>query len=113
MLEPRYNLSTRLLGTAFIWDHNFYDYSDLPDELGIKVISTPGHTPGSISLQIDGHLLTGDTLFCGGIGNTAFPGGDYITEVQSIKKLLELSPHLSVHPGHGGSTTIGDEKNTI
>ena len=111
--EPDFNLSTYLLGTPFVWKQPVNYYCDLPKELGINVISTAGHTAGSVCLEVKDHLFSGDTLFCGGIGNTAFPGGDYATEVRSIQRLLQLFPQMRVHPGHGCSTTIEDEKNTI
>lgn len=111
--NPLYNLSSRLIGRTFKLEESVYDYDNLPKDLGIKVIHTPGHTPGSVCLLVDQHLFSGDTLFCGGIGNTSFPGGNYATEVHSIRKLLTLSHDVKVYPGHGSSTTIGQEQNTI
>ncbi len=78
-----------------------------------KVIHTPGHTPGGISLHTDGAVFVGDTLFAGSIGRTDFPGGDYGTLISSIqKKLFILSEDTVVYPGHMGNTTIGQEKRT-
>ena len=111
--DPNFNLSTRLIGTRFVWDHVFFDYDELPKDLGIDVIHTPGHTPGSVCLAVGEHLFSGDTLFCDGIGNTIFPGGDYDMEIQSIQDLFELPLKTAVYPGHGPSTTIEAEKNTI
>ncbi|MDD5746754.1 MAG: MBL fold metallo-hydrolase [Candidatus Omnitrophica bacterium] len=72
---------------------------------------TPGHTAGGICLLIDGIVLSGDTLFCGGIGRTDLPGGSYKALIDSIKKhLLVLDDAVKVFPGHGMPTTIGDEK---
>ncbi len=85
-------------------------------ELGgihMDVIHTPGHTPGSISLGLEGIIFTGDTLFCGGIGRTDFPYGDGGLIIKSIKeKLLVFSDDTVIYPGHGGESTIGEEKRT-
>lgn len=111
--DPVYNLSTVLTGQKNVFDNKVFDYKKLPKELGIEVIHTPGHTPGSVCLMIHGHLFSGDTLFCGGIGNTIFPGGDYQTEVSSVRNLLTLPKDTLVHSGHGCLTTIANEQNTI
>ncbi|MCU0560482.1 MAG: MBL fold metallo-hydrolase [Desulfobacterales bacterium] len=80
-------------------------------ELTFRVIHTPGHTPGGVSLLVDGHLFVGDTLFAGSVGRTDFPGGDFETLKASIqKKLFVLGDALCVHTGHGPDTTIGAEK---
>jgi len=79
--------------------------------LRIKVLETPGHTPGGISLDINGVLFTGDTLFAGSIGRTDFPGGSYSQLIDSImRKLLVYPDDTQVFPGHGPSTSIGDER---
>lgn len=88
-----------------------------------RVLHTPGHTPGSISLVVEnvgapdpGHaaaqrLIAGDTLFQGSIGRTDLPGGSYPQIIRSIhEKLLILPDELLVIPGHGDATTIGDER---
>ena len=93
-----------------------------------RVLHTPGHTPGSISLFIeapqgsaapgasnaDAHeptLISGDTLFEGSIGRTDLWGGSYPQIIESIKeKLLVLPESTVVYPGHGGTTTIGAER---
>ena len=77
------------------------------------VLHTPGHTQGSISLWIpaENKLLAGDTLFRDSIGRTDLPGGDERQILRSIRdKLLTLPEDAVVVPGHGGSTTIGREK---
>mgnify|MGYP003936628003 FL=1 len=78
----------------------------------LRVVHTPGHTPGSISLVGDGVVFCGDTLFAGGgVGRTDFPGGSYDTLVRSIEvKLFRLPDDTVVYPGHGSSTTIGRER---
>lgn len=80
-------------------------------DLRLKIIHTPGHSPGGISIYLPGHLFTGDALFEGSIGRTDLPGGDYNLLVSSIKKkLLYLSGETIVHPGHGPETTISEER---
>jgi hydroxyacylglutathione hydrolase len=80
--------------------------------LEIKVISTPGHTPGSVSFLIENNLISGDTIFEASIGRTDFPGGSYPQIVNSIKnKIYALPDETIIHPGHGQSTTVEFEKN--
>ena len=77
----------------------------------VKVIHTPGHSPGSISLAGQGFVLTGDALFNQSIGRTDLPGGDLDTLLRSItKRLFTLDDDTIVYPGHGQETSIGDEK---
>jgi glyoxylase-like metal-dependent hydrolase (beta-lactamase superfamily II) len=77
----------------------------------VKVIHTPGHSPGSISLVGQGFVLTGDALFNQSIGRTDLPGGDFNTLVRSItERLFSLDDDTIVYPGHGPETSIGDEK---
>jgi hydroxyacylglutathione hydrolase len=81
--------------------------------LPAEVIHTPGHTPGSICLLFpEQHLLiAGDTLFAGSIGRTDLPGGDGRQILRSLRdRLLVLPDTTRVLPGHGGDTTIGEEK---
>lgn len=67
----------------------------------LRVIHTPGHTPGSICLYGDGHLFTGDTLFVGAVGRTDLPGGSARQLLASIReKLYTLPPETRVWPGH-------------
>ncbi|MEZ4553711.1 MAG: MBL fold metallo-hydrolase [Dehalococcoidia bacterium] len=76
----------------------------------IRVIHTPGHTPGSICLLVGKALLTGDTLFPGGPGHSRTPEA-LQQEIDSItSKLFELPDDTLVLPGHGGGTTIGASK---
>ncbi len=78
-----------------------------------RVIATPGHTGGGgcYYFQEAGILVSGDTLFAGSVGRTDFPTGSMGTLVRSIKeKLFVLPEDTRVYPGHGESTTIGDEK---
>ncbi len=79
--------------------------------LEIRVLETPGHTPGSVTLDIAGRLFTGDTLFAGSIGRTDLPGGSYKQIIASIKnKILVYSDDTVVYPGHGPETTVATER---
>jgi len=79
----------------------------------LKVIHTPGHSPGGICLQAGDVLFAGDTLFAGSIGRTDFPGGDHQTLLSSIReKLFSMDDDVRVYCGHGPETTIGVEKRT-
>ena len=81
-------------------------------ELRFRVLHTPGHTPGGISLLGEGVVFTGDTLFQFSIGRADFPGASYEEEVNSIRtRLLTLPDETTVYPGHGPDTTIGVERN--
>lgn len=76
-----------------------------------KIIHTPGHTPGGICILVGDTLFSGDTLFQESIGRTDLPGGNYGKLIQSIQQnLFKLEEHITVYPGHGGSTSIGHEK---
>ena len=76
----------------------------------LRVMHTPGHSLGSISLVGDSLVFTGDTLFAGGIGRTDFQGGSERDMRFSLEKLMRLPDEFVVYPGHGGFSTIGDEK---
>jgi len=77
----------------------------------LKVIHTPGHTPGSICLLVQKYLISGDTLFEQSIGRTDFPGGSHSAIIASIlDKLFILPDDTIVYPGHGPRTSIGLEK---
>ncbi len=82
--------------------------------LAAEVLHTPGHTPGSLCFHLAGDeplLLSGDTLFAGGIGRTDLWGGDFEQEIASIRsRLLALDDKTRVIPGHGPETTIGRER---
>ncbi len=79
----------------------------------LKVIHTPGHTPGGICLVGEGVVMSGDSLFAGSIGRTDLPGGSMTDLIQNLKaKILPLNPAYKVYPGHGGATTIGYEAQT-
>jgi len=84
-------------------------------EIKLQVLHTPGHSPGSMVLFVDGYAFTGDTLFVEAVGRTDLPGGSWETMFASIqKKLLTLPDETVVFPGHNYgrsvSSTIGYEK---
>ena len=78
----------------------------------LRVIYTPGHTEGGISVYIksEGIIFTGDSLFKDSIGRTDLPGGSFEKLADSIKKILSLGDGVVVLSGHGPKTTVGEEK---
>ncbi len=83
-----------------------------PGGLSYRVLSTPGHSPGSVCFFFPepGVLFTGDTLFAGSVGRTDLPGGDSRALQASLRSLLCLGDATQVYPGHGPSTTVQQEK---
>ena len=86
-------------------------------DCAVTVHHTPGHSPGQVCLQIGegglaaDRLFVGDTLFAGSIGRTDLPGGDHETLLRSVRDvLLPLGDQCTVYPGHGPTTTIGEER---
>ena len=115
----------RRITSAPVWIHpldasglNFQPQGNLSDgqeiTLGrftLRVIHTPGHSPGGVSFHAPGVLFTGDTLFAGSVGRTDFPGGDHNLLVRGVvQRLFPLGDALRVYPGHGPRTTIGRER---
>jgi glyoxylase-like metal-dependent hydrolase (beta-lactamase superfamily II) len=91
------------------------DLIQIGDGIKLRVIHTPGHTPGSICLYSDGHIFTGDTLFVGAVGRTDLPGGSSKQLLASIQeKIYNLPGSTIVWPGHDygpyPSSTIEQEK---
>jgi hydroxyacylglutathione hydrolase len=79
----------------------------------LKVLHTPGHTPGGISLVLEDHpyVYVGDLLFAGSIGRTDFPGGSYDALITAVRtKIFPLGDNYSVYPGHGPVTTVAQER---
>jgi glyoxylase-like metal-dependent hydrolase (beta-lactamase superfamily II) len=76
----------------------------------LKVMHTPGHSRGGISLLGEKEVFTGDTLFASSIGRTDFPESSELDMRSSLRKLANLPNHFVVYPGHGPTTTIGEEK---
>ena len=81
-----------------------------PAGISFQVLSTPGHTPGSVCLIAEDFLFSGDTLFAGSCGRTDLPGGSTRAIRESLRRLAALPQDYSVHPGHGESTTLAWEK---
>ena len=76
----------------------------------LRVLHTPGHSRGSVSLIGSDAVFTGDTLFAGSIGRFDLPGAS-LEEIQSsLKRLMTLPDHMKVYPGHGPTSTISEEK---
>lgn len=99
-------------GLGFSADSHLSDGQEIP--LGnymIKVIHTPGHSPGGVCLYAPGVIFTGDTLFAGSVGRTDFPGGSHEQLIINVKeKLFNLGDDIHVYPGHGPHSTIGRER---
>lgn len=72
----------------------------------LKVLHTPGHTPGSICLLVEDLLFSGDTLFQGSVGRTDIPGGDYNLLQETLEFLKQLPPEITILPGHGDLSTL-------
>ncbi len=99
---------------GFIWLLNLTGFlkmvrSCCSEGLAIKIIHTPGHTPGSVCLSTGNLLFTGDTLFAGSIGRTDLPGGDFKTIQSSLDRLRSFPPETVILPGHGDSSTLKRE----
>jgi hydroxyacylglutathione hydrolase len=109
---PVYIHALDIPGLGFHPDGELSEGRDL--KLGlftIKVLHTPGHTPGGVCFLAPGALFTGDTLFAGSIGRTDFPGGNHGRLIESVRsKIFSLDDDLRVYPGHGPASTIGFEK---
>lgn len=79
-------------------------------KIKLKVLHTPGHSRGGVSLLGDGVVFTGDTLFAGSIGRYDLSGASFEELMHSLKRLAALPDHVKVYPGHGPTSTVGEEK---
>lgn len=78
-------------------------------ELEVRVLHTPGHSPGSVCFEIAGELFSGDTLGVGGPGRADLPGGDPAALAASLRRLANrFDPETVLHPGHGEATRVGE-----
>ncbi len=115
MLESSANNLSSMFGRP-IQKFNIEKYLSDEEEIKfegekLKIIHTPGHTPGGICIKADNFLLSGDTLFENSIGRTDFPYGDEELLLKSIReKLFTLDDDIIVYPGHNNQTIIGKEK---
>lgn len=105
-----------------VWDRTYADRDPdgplaegdllVADGVELRVIHTPGHTPGSVSFHHTAShaLFDGDTLFPGGPGSTSDELGDFEVIIASIRtRILTMPPETTVNPGHGDPTTVGAE----
>lgn len=79
-------------------------------DLTFIVMSTPGHTPGSVCYLCEDHLFSGDTLFALSCGRTDLPGGDNRAMRLSLRRLAVLDRPVTIYPGHGQITTLRQER---
>ncbi len=94
-------------------DHEVQDGDTVQlGETTLRLLSTPGHTPGQGCWHDDADIIVGDTLFSGSIGRTDFPLSDPQVMVESLRRLTDLPGHLRVHSGHGPVTTLAIELQT-
>ena len=80
--------------------------------MDIKVLRTPGHTPGSVCLLVGDAMFSGDTLFAGSMGRCDFPGSNIFDMRKSLKKLYNLAGDYRVFPGHAAASTLEYERKT-
>ncbi|MCM8758664.1 MAG: MBL fold metallo-hydrolase [Candidatus Omnitrophica bacterium] len=85
---------------------------ELTEKISLKVIHTPGHTPGSVCFKLKNYLFSGDLLFRNGVGRTDLPGGNEHLLIKSLKKICQFQQEMIILPGHGPETTLGYELKT-
>lgn len=107
--EKNYSLQKKVIVQSKV---RYYEPSLILGPFEIIVHETPGHSPGSVCLEIEGHLFSGDTLFKGSVGRTDLYRSNQNQLKQSLKQIKQLSPDLKVHPGHESSTTLEIELKT-
>ncbi|MBU1110865.1 MBL fold metallo-hydrolase [Patescibacteria group bacterium] len=101
---------------APIVDQHLEDEQIIPlDKEKLKVIYTPGHTPGSVCFYNEKEkiLFSGDLVFQNGIGRTDFSYSNNDTMKNSLQKILGLPPETVIYPGHGETTTVGEERTAL
>lgn len=107
------SMPTMLTAGKLLYTHT-YDEGDVLELAGLslRVLHTPGHTPGSVCLLCQDVLFSGDTLSAGSCGRTDLPGGDWATIQNSLRRLAAIDGDLTVCPGHGEASTLSREKAT-
>jgi hydroxyacylglutathione hydrolase len=79
--------------------------------ISFETVAVPGHSPDHVAFHADGALFSGDLVMQGSVGRVDFPGGNWETLLDSVRKLLDrFPPDTVVYPGHGAPTTLGDER---
>ena len=91
-------------------DRLLYDGDVIDFAGGIRVMETPGHTPGGVCFLWNDTIFTGDTLFCRTVGRTDFPGGSMDALIRSIDRLQALPGDYILYPGHNRCTTMEEER---
>ena len=113
LVDPSLSLLSRFSSRSIVFPSpdGFLDDGDVL-KIGnseVSIIHTPGHTLGSICIKVGDDLISGDTLFRESIGRYDFPGGDFQTIMQSLKKIVSMDIKGKIYPGHGMSTTLSHE----
>lgn len=99
------------LADKFIKEGNVISFGSAKQNSQLKVVATPGHSPGGVVFESRGVVFSGDTLFRNGMGTTQYSYCSETALLNSIKnKLFKLPDETIVYPGHGEETTIGEEK---
>lgn len=94
-------------------DVDFADEQSLElGEVTLSVFLAPGHSPGHVIIHGAGHALVGDCLFAGSVGRTDLPFSNAAQLEASLERIAALPPETIIHPGHGESSTIGEERAT-
>ena len=109
--ENDLSLPATLTAGPLYYTHT-YDEGDTLEIAGlsIKVLHTPGHTPGCVCLMIEENLFSGDTLFRNSCGRTDLPGGNGAELFKSLRRLAALPGDYRVLPGHGMESTLDEER---
>ena len=111
LCEPELSLPPMMTAGPLFYTHTYAEGDVLSlAGLQIRVMQTPGHTPGSVCLLVDDALFSGDTLFEGSCGRVDFPSSSPKDMMASLSRLRALEKDCHVYPGHGGATTLSAEK---
>lgn len=111
--EPDLSLPPEITNGPLFYTETYKD-GDTVTAGGVtfRVLSTPGHTPGSLCLVAGDAIFAGDTLFAGSCGRTDLPGGSGRDMMTSLRRLAALPGNYRVYPGHGPATTLDRERQT-